>query len=432
MRLSKIFMFLLTMIVVLPSLVFAGGTNRSPIYGARVLALDGLYFAGSDGLSNIYLNPAGLAGIKKNFVEVTGFFKSEQNSFKGDVRGVYNSIREEDGNFGVGFNWSIFKNMTVGLAYEDFIDYKVNWPYTLITKIGGSSDVTTTDMSYKEIIKSISPAISYKVGSFSFGASAHILNIRVESAFAQENYNWIDSISLPIYQINLKKDGWLWNFNLGLTYEFSTDFKLGMAVTNAVDGELEGNAYSKLYSDVDSTKSKVGYKGKYQSPLRVGLGILYILNEQLAFNLDIRYNLYGSLDDELNGNFDDPIWAEKSTLPDTLTGFSAATFPQYYENTIDVGLGLEYFATENFDVAIGYRYSQSPNTVKTFSLLNPTVDQHLFSAGFVYRDNKLIIEGSAVYFIGKKNNVSSSPFEVHNGDYDTSGFIPTISLKYEL
>lgn len=427
--------FLLCFLILLglsPRLILAGGTNRSPIFGARAMGLNGLYYAGSDGISNIYLNPAGLAYKYGMSFEATAFFKSEQNSFNGDVRGVYNSIEEDDENFGLGFYWSIFENMTVGIAYESIFDFKVNWPYTLIVKSGEISNVSTTDMMYQEKFKIISPAISYKMGDLALGLSAKITRVNIESAFAQENYNWVDSLSLPVYQVDLKGNNWFWNINFGVMYDFSESFRVGLSLSNGFDDKISGTAESRLYTDVDSANSSVNYTSKYQSPLKVGAGVLYKLNEQLALNFDFRYNFYSSLDKEINSKFEDPTWEEKSNITDTLTGFSVSSFPQYFNNSIDIGIGLEYLATEDLDLVFGYRFSQSPNSGKTYSLLNPTVDQHLLSAGFIYRDNQMTLEGSLVYFFGISKNINNSIEEVHNGDYNTSGMIPTITLKYRL
>ncbi len=429
---KKFLLFFIVLLGLCPALIFAGGTNRSPIFGARLSGLNGLYFAGSDGISNIYLNPAGLAYQKEKTFEATLFFKSEQNSFNGDVRGIYNSLDVDDENFGVGFYWPVLENLTFGVAYQGVFNYKTDWPYTLIVKSNDISNVTTTDMFYSEVYKKISPVVSYKIGDFAFGFSANFVNVDIETAFAQQNYDWDEKISQPVYDVKLKKKGWLWNFNIGLIYNFSESFKIGAAFSNGLNDVLEGTAESKLYSAVDSAGAIVSYSSNYQTPIRIGAGVLYKLNNSITLNFDLRYNLYGNLDEEIYNTFNDNIWTEKSKIVDTLTGFSVSSFPQYFNNSIDFGIGMEYLATEDLDIVFGYRFSQSPNSEKSFSLLNPVVDQHNFSAGLVYRDNQMILEGNLIYFFGTGKEIKNSLFEVHNGEYKTSGIIPTLSLKYRL
>ncbi len=424
-------LFIFIALFILTDFALAGGLNKTSYFNSRTSALNGLYFAGVDGLSNIYTNPAGLSFNYGKSFQASYYFRSEQNTFDGKLRGLYKSITKSDGSYNLGFSWSFENGLAFGFNYQDNFDYELEWPYVLIIKKGQISEVNASDLFEFNKIKSISPAVSYKFGNLSAGLALNILNVKNQFAFPKQNYNWTDSISQPLYQLNFSEDGWGYNFNLGLMYEFSKNFRAGISVLSGYEISLDGKAIGDLYSVVDSASSSSQYTTKFQDPWKIGLGIFYAVNDFITLNIDFRFNLFGSLNDEINRTFTDNIWQEKSQIPDSLTGFSAAYTRQYYNNTFDLGLGIEYKVTSDLEMLFGYRFSQSPNSSSTFNMLRPTVSQHALSAGFVFHDNSFSIGGSVVYFAGIKESVNNSEFEVHNGIYDTSGLIPTITIKYD-
>ena len=419
------------LIILLTQSVLAQGTNKKSYFGARSTALNGLYFAGIDGINNIYSNPAGLSYNRGHAFEGSYYIRSEQNTFNGDLRSSYKSINKDFGCYNLGIYWSVLDDLTVGLGYEQNYNYEINWPYVLIIRKGTVANVEASDLYSREKNSTITPAVSYKIGSFSAGIAVNISNIKTEMSYPQKNYNWIDSISSPIYQFSFDKEGWLIDFNFGLMYDFNDNLRVGLTISNSSEKILDGTAKSELYAVMDSSASQVSYTAKYQSPWKLGLGFLYKINDDLKLNVDAQYNLYGNFDDQIERQFDNQVWQTKSQIPDSLTGFSISSIKQFFNNAFDFGVGLEFKAALDLDFNFGYRFSQSPNSDKSFDMLNPIVDQHAFSAGFAYYDQSLTIAGSLIFFTGIKKEVKGSSFNVRDGKYDTSGLIPTLSVKYE-
>lgn len=430
MKITKI-VFSWLIIILLTQYALAEGTNKKSYFGARSVALNGLYFAGIDGINNINSNPAGLSYNIGHAFEASYYFRSEQNTFDSDLNGIYKSINKDFGCYNLGIYWSLLDGLTVGLGYQQNYDYEINWPYVLIIRKGTVANVEASDLFSREKNRTITPAVSYKYGSLSAGIAVNISNIKTEMSFPQKNYNWIDSISFPIYQFTFNKEGWLIDFNFGLMYDFSDDLRVGFSLSNSSEKVLDGTARSDLYAVMDSSASQVSYSAKYQSPWKLGLGLLYKINDNLKLNVDAQYNLYGNLDDQIERQFDNQVWQTKGQIPDSLTGFSISSIKQFFNNSFDFGIGLEFKATLDLDFNFGYRFSQSPNSDKSFDMLNPIVDQHSFSAGFAYYNQSLTIAGSVIYFTGIKKEVKGSSFNVHDGKYGTSGLIPTLSFKYE-
>ncbi|MEO8399949.1 MAG: hypothetical protein ABI550_09080, partial [Ignavibacteriaceae bacterium] len=81
--------FILAAIFICPS--FAGDTNFNSIFGTRTFSLNGLYFAGVDGLSNVLSNPAGLSFLNKKGIELSVSDQISSHQFESSVEGNYKS-----------------------------------------------------------------------------------------------------------------------------------------------------------------------------------------------------------------------------------------------------------------------------------------------------------------------------------------------------
>jgi long-subunit fatty acid transport protein len=426
---SIIVLFL--MLIVVQSL-HAGGTKRLALFGAKSTALNALYYAGVDGITNVYTNPAGLIYNSGKGFEMTGFSRTEEQIFDSNMRGLYRSLYEDDMNFGAGFYWSFAENMSFAISYESTVDYRVTWPYVLLEKVGTSSVTIASDM-YNEVFNQIiSPTFSYKMGDLSIGLSANIMNVKQRIAFAQSNSKVSQNVGLPAYQFDFSQSGWAWKVNLGLMYQVNDDFRLGFAVMNNSSTTISGKAHTKLYEVTDSAKNVSDVESDYQTPWQFGAGCVYNISHNLFLNLDMRYNLYSGLDEQINLKYSESKWQQNSIRQDSVTGFSPASLIQKFENSFDVGVGLEYAAGSDVHLYFGYRYSSSPNSEETFSLLMPAVNQHSVSAGFSYFDDEMSIDASIVYTRGIEKTISNSPYSVHNGTYSSNGVIPTLTFKWKL
>jgi long-subunit fatty acid transport protein len=422
----------LIIVLVLSHEVYAGGTNKTSLFGAKSAALNALYFAGSDGLSTLYLNPAGLVYNHDRSFTLTGFSRTEEQIFDGVERGLYKSLYDDDLNIGAGINWPISSELNLALAFESVVDFRAAWPYVLFQKTGNSSVTIASDTYNGIYYQNITPAISYKTGDLALGLAVNVVNIKHKMAFAQSNPDYANSVGLPAYQFDFTQTGWTFNFNFGLMYELSSDLRLGLSVINGTKASIEGDARTKLYEVTDSTSNISSIKSDFQTPWQIGVGGFYKINEYLKLNVDFRFNLYSGLNDKIEFNYSNSTWQSKAAEKDTITGFSAASLLQKFKNSFDAGLGIEYAAASNLDLYFGYRFSSSPNLDETYNLLMPTVSIHAFSAGFGYFDDEMTIEGSVVYCKGIEKSITSSPYSVHNGKYKSSGVIPTLTFKWKI
>lgn len=424
---------LIMMIFLITSIeLFAGGSNRTTILGARSLSLNGMYFAGIDGASNIFLNPSGLSKKFSRSFEVSGFFRQEEQSFNNANGSVHKSLLETELNYGVGIIWSFSESFTAAIGFKAVEDYHVKWPYVLLYKNAGGASTVATDMYFRSLNKSFSPSISYTWDSFSAGLTINVAQIRNDIAFAQNNFVWNGSNGLPAYQMDINHSGWTLNFVFGLLYQVNDDLRFGFSIESGRDNKFKGSARTKLYQVVDSSRTDVDVEFLSQTPWEIGLGTIFNISEKLTLNIDARYNLYGQLDEKIDFLFSDPSWQLKSQIPDTVTGLSASHYLQKFQNSIDMGFGVEYKAMQDLNIFFSYRFSQTPNTQQSFNLLNPTVSHHTIGAGFSYSDSDIKIEGSLVYYFGVEQSISNSEFKINNGKYYAKGVIPNLTLKFNL
>ncbi len=410
----------------------AGGVNRTSLFGAKSSALNGLYFAGIDGVSNIYYNPAGLASLRGQAVEVSAFLRSEQNKFEGDIKGLFNSLREDDLNGGIGGYYNISEGLTAAIGIEAFYDYRTSWPYIVLSKRDATLITIGTDMFNQSFMEMISPAIAYKSGDFSVGLAVNVFRNTVKTSFALGNNKWKNNVGLPVYQTDINGDAWSFNINLGFMYQVNEDLRLGLTVLSGTSQDLTGEAKTNLFAVTDSAATFTNVSSTYQTPWRIGFGGVYNLSSDLILNVDLKYNLYGSLDKEIKYEFENSVWQANAMNSDSLTGFTLGSQPLEYKNSFEAGFGLEYMAAPDLNIYFGYKYVSSPNQEKTFSLLNPQVAFNQISAGLTYFDEEMSVSLSVAYYKGIEEEVKNGSYPIHNGVYNLDGLIPTLTFRFNL
>ncbi|MEO8398786.1 MAG: outer membrane protein transport protein, partial [Ignavibacteriaceae bacterium] len=314
---------------------------------------------------------------------------------------------------------------------QPFTNYQVDWPF-LFLRNSDSSQVILAFNFYNRIkINSITPAAAFKFGDFSLGISANIYQVKQEVTFPQANERWPNNVGLAAYQFEYMLDAWTFGGTVGFMYDVNSDLRIGAKIKSGFKADLKGDAKSTMFAELDSSSSLVNVNSSFEIPWSFGGGIVYSLSENLKLNIDAEYSLWGSNKKNLSYNFNNSVWQSGLTETDSVTGINASSFSLNYNNTIDAGFGLEYSSPE-IVYRFGYRFNQSPNSNSTYSYLFPSVDQHIFSLGIGYKDERLTIDAAISYAWGVSKDVDSSANQNLFGSYSSSGYIPTITLKYGL
>lgn len=428
MRTKSLVIFLILFLIA--GNIYAGGAELNVVTRAKTLSLNGLYFAGSDGLNSVLGNPAGLTLTDKKYIEFSIADMIGQQQFEGDSKGLHKSFEEDHFAIDGGLAWSFSPDFAMALCYQRAINYNVSWPFLAYQSTDSTSSISAFDLYNSIKIDAASISGSFRFSGFSIGVTLTAYQVKQETAFPQENLSWYDSAStgLAAYQFKYNEDAWTFGFGLGMLYQFTPDLQIGLMARSGYSADLSGTAESQMFADLDSSVSKVDLSSKIEMPWIFGGGLVYHLNESLIINADLQYSMWSSTQESIKYDFNNPVWQNNVPAADTLSGISADKSTLDFRNSIDAGVGLEYLLSD-IKLRLGYRYSQSPNSESTYSYLYPCVNQNWISLGLGYEDKNLSADLTIAYAFGINKEITHSKTGF-NGTYDSNLVYPAITIHY--
>ena len=421
---------LIIFLVIVNYSVIAGDTNFSTISRAKTLSLNGLYFAGTDGLQSVLGNPAMLSHLNSKQLE---FFVTDnigQYKYENLKNNLFESYQDDDFSFGGGIFWSFSPSLTAALSYQRAIDYKISWPFVNLFKTDSASSLLAFDYYNQITIDAASASVAIGFNNFSVGASINLYYAEQHSAFPRSNEMWKQGVGLAGYQINYNQDGYSFGFNIGAALQISEKLRAGIMTKSGFSVDLDGSAETRMFSDLDSISSAVNLSGTFEIPWVLGAGLVYDWTDDLTINIDLQYSLWDGIQKTFDFTFDNSKWQQNLSSVDSLTAITSSSFTLALKNSIDAGIGVQY-KTSNVILRAGYRYSQSPNADITYNMLFPAVDQHIISAGVEYRMEKLIADVGLAYSFGVTRNINKES-SLLAGKYSSDTYTPSVTLRYEL
>jgi len=412
--------------------VKSGDTNFAPIIGARTLALNGLYFAGADGIASTVTNPSSLLYLHGRGFNASIIERYGQQQLHRDGTDWFRSFRQSDFAFSGGFYWILSSGIAVALSSHRGIDYQVEWPYAVLRRKGTTAGIAGYDIYNRIMIDAISPSLAFRFNKFTCGITAQVNQIQNQIAFPIGNTLWYSDLGKVGYQFNYQMDGIALSFNLGMMVPLYDKMRLGILVQSGLKTTLEGNAKSDLFWEVDSINvTEVDLSANYELPWTIGTGMVYQLTDQIDINWDVAYHLWAGIQQTYKFKFSDNRWFTRLSEPDSFAGIQGTQLPQHFHNSIDVGMGAEYKYSEQLVFRAGYRFSQSPNESKTFHLLFPGIHQHWLSIGIGYYNGNYILDAGLAYAFGISQETKSSDNFIFYGKFDSDTVLPAVSLKYQ-
>jgi long-chain fatty acid transport protein len=281
-------------------------------------------------------------------------------------------------------------------------------------------------------ISAINPSAAMNFGSFAVGVSVNLMNIQHRVGFYQGYDGWeATEGAVGAYQVSIDEDAWAFGGTIGVQGNLTEKLRFGAFVKSTISAALEGEAKSSLFRVVDSTNTETTVSSDFELPWIFGLGFLYEFAPNFRVNVDAMYSLWGSTQTTKDYEYGNNIWNNRFENVDSLSGYTGGSFPLEYDNSFDVGIGLEYEASENVTVRCGYRYSQAQNTDETYSMLYPAIDQHWLSVGIGFWFEELYVDMAVAYGAGTQIEVSENKNPFYAGKYDGDTYIPTINIKYQ-
>ncbi len=424
------FTYIFLIAVIFTSFSFAGGTDRNPYSSSKTTALNGLYFAGADGIIKSISNPAGLIYLNENGFELSIIDRLTQSKFKNQSNGLYNSFRDDEFIFNAGIILSLSENFKTALSYQRVLNYNVSWPYANYFVQDSLAAFLVFDFFNQLNIDAITASFAYRFGNISIGISPALYNVKSKIAFPQTNPLWINNTGTAAYQFNYDLDAWSYGFNLGAIAEISSDLKVGISVRSSFTADLDGDARSRLFTVTDAANEITSLESKFEMPWIFGFGAVYSSSSNMNFNFDIQYSMWNSTQQNMSFIFGDQIWQSKLNQKDVLSGVNGSNFNLSYNNTFDFGFGFEFISQSNISYRAGYRFSQTPNSEESYNLLFPAVDQHVLSLGAGLGEGNLRFEAAILYAFGTNKKVMNAEIPSLQGEYGYNMIMPMVTMKY--
>ena len=410
---------------------YGGDSNLSATYGPRTLARNGLFFAGIDVMGATVNNPAGLVYMNGKSISFSALTRNAQQEFYSTERGLFRSFRRNDYGFGAGICWVFSQSFAASVNARRALDYKVEWPFAMLRRKGTTVSVLGFDIYNRIFADVVTPSVAFKIGNMAFGLSGDIYQINNQLSFPISNIKWYENIGQSAYHFEYNQDGIAYGFRFGVLTTLSDKLRLGASLSSPVNLALEGYAKSDMFFQVDSvTARQVDLNSDFELPLQFGAGINYKWSDKLDVNVDAVYHLWGNTQERIDFEFSNTTWQNSLTDVDSAAGFMGNSVSQFFNNSFEFGIGLEYFQSSSTSLMLGYRFSKSPNSNTSYSLFYPGVNQNWLSAGVSYKSGNYIIDAAFAYAFGMEKEVSEVQNIFTEGKYDVYTLIPLFNFQY--
>ena len=364
------------------------------------------------GASSIHFNPGALSLMKSNWefsFGVSPIFSS--NTFQKQAPSVYEA----------------YSDNPVGTPFSFYAAYKINDKLAVglgVTTPYGNSLVWGDDWDGRYLIQDISfsaiflqPTISYRIlDNLSIGAGFSIVPGSVELGKA-----------LPFVGqdgkeggVNLSGSTIGYGFNVGVFFQASEKFSVGVDYRSKIDMTMEGGdakfsvpSSMQGYFPADNT-----FSATLPLPANLTLGLGWSPSEKLTLGFDFQYvfwSVYQSLDFDFGTNTD--------ALQDSEN-------PRNFSNSAVYRIGGEYHLNEKIDLRAGVYYDQTPIPEDYLTPETPGTNKTGMSVGASwYITDKLSLDVSFLYIHGQKREDGYKEADFY-GTYYTNAIIPGFGLNY--
>jgi long-chain fatty acid transport protein len=422
---------ILILLLFTASNLLAGGPEFNVLPRAKTLSLGGFYFAGADGLNSILTNPSGLVLMNKNYLELSINDMVGQQQFDGNTKGLHKSYEEDLFSINGGAAWSFTPDLVLALSYQRAVNFEVDWPFVAVQRTDSTMEISASNLFNRIKINAASLSGALRFNNISVGVTASAYQIKHEASFPRENLLWYNNVGQGTYPFEYTEDAWTFGFNAGLSFEASDRLRIGVMTRSGYSADLSGDAKSPMFAELDSVTSReVDLSSTLEMPWVFGGGVVYNVGENFIINADMQYSLWGSTQKSMNFDFNNSVWQNGLSSPDTLSGITGSKFILNFKNSFDAGIGLEYMLSD-LTLRAGYRFSQSPNSNNTYSYLFPTVNENWVSIGLGYTDENFTADLAIAYAFGLKKKIENSG-STFKGFYNSAIVLPTITIRYTL
>lgn len=433
MKRTKILLVLFSSVVILNSGLMANGLNLNSL-GTKAVAMGGAFVGLADDFSAVYWNPAGAVQFDKKYFGFYGVDIIPSGTYKFSVGPLtYVDAQTQTKHYLAGlaaYYQPVTENVVAGIGLYSPSGLGAKWD-------GNDFAALTFQSPYKWESKvgmfTISPLIAFKVHEMvSVGAS---LNINY-GMFKIATHAGDSELGINLGQYEESLTGWGVGATLGVLFKPHEKFSVGATVRtpSKIDfgGDIEISLLNllgmvpgtPLYGANIPTKSTVNRNVSW--PWWVAVGVAVKPLDNLTVTGDIQWTQWSTID-VMESTYGDIIWA---LVVETER-------PLHWDDVMQVRFGAEY-TYKQFAFRGGYYWDPSPAPNKTMSVLLPSFDFNVLTAGIGYFLDGLNIELGIEYLMGKERDVDYLKKQTdpewktaQPGVYNMNVLTPSISISFK-
>ncbi|UBF25063.1 outer membrane protein transport protein [Kovacikia minuta CCNUW1] len=201
-------------------------------------------------------------------------------------------------------------------------------------------------------------------------------------------------------------------YNLGLLYEPTPTTRFGLAYRSRITHKLEGDAdftvpTSAAFLTRTGRFTDTDASAELKLPDSLSLGVYHELSPRVALMGDVTWTNWSRFQ-ELRVDYANPV------QPPTIQR-------ENWEDTIRVGIGVNYAATDTLKLRAGFAFDQSPVKDEFRTARIPDGDRYWLAIGASYRPSKnLSLDNSYAHlFVGNVSiNEGSATTGFLRGEFD--------------
>lgn len=399
----------------------------------------GRAFAGSaavaDDASTIFFNPAGLTQLQGSEVNLGLNYIAPKAEFddNGSTHTSGAPMTGSDGGDGARNAWVPVSYASHRLNDRVVVGLGVGAPFGLVTDY--KDDWKGRYQAIKSELKTINinPTIAFSVNdklSLGLGVNLQYADIELTqaadfgSAFAAKALRTTPQSADG--RVKLEAGDWSWGYNLGLTYDFTPQTRLGLSYRSKITHDLEGDG-SFRYPDNPGVESAArgddfqdaDISGQVTLPESAFVALHHQLNSQWAIMGDMTYTRWSRFE------------ALRIESPNPRL---QSNKPQNWHNTWRVALGTEYQHNDRLSWRAGVAFDESPVPSPAFRTARiPDNDRYWLSVGASYRySDNLILDAGYTHIFVKDSRIdhSDDPTQLR-GDYENQVDIVAVQMRWQ-
>jgi len=401
---------------------YSNGLNLNGM-GAKAISMGGAFIAVADDYSAVFWNPAGLTQMDKanlsvfsSFIVPTGTYQyapagidmeTKSKIFPAPALTYYKPLSDK-----LVFGLTAYATSGAGAYWEGapLVPFNTGFPY--------NTKVYTWESQVGAF--TASPVLAYKVSDkFSIGVT-----LNITYGFLKMNREAMTT------QFNEEVNGIGFGTTIGALFKPSDKFSIGLTFKTPQKIKLKGDINMTglgAVVPIPGFPSSAEVTREITWPMWIGAGIAFKPTDKLTIAFDVQYTKWSELD-EIPAETDEAMWNMNLGTGSIIEG---ATYELMWDDATQIRVGFDYKVSDTFSFRAGYYNDPAPSPATTLNILLPSIDYNVFTIGFGYHTEKLVLDAGLEYLSGSDRDADIAGVIAGTampGTHGMSMLVPTISL----